>query len=82
MIINRLDELNVLGRPLLIGTSRKSFIGAVLDLEVHQRGIGTLATVAVTALKGAHIVRVHEVAAARQTVDMVDAIINTEELEQ
>jgi dihydropteroate synthase len=79
VIINRLDELNVLERPLLIGTSRKSFIGAVLDLEVHQREIGTLATVAVSALKGAHIVRVHDVAAARQTVDMVDAIINTEE---
>jgi dihydropteroate synthase len=63
----------------LIGTSRKSFIGVVLDLEVHQREIGTLATVAVTALKGAHIVRVHNVAPARQTVDMVDAIINTEE---
>jgi dihydropteroate synthase len=79
VIINRLAELNVLGRPLLIGTSRKSFIGAVLDLEVHQRGIGTLATVAVSALQGAHIVRVHDVAAARQTVDMVDAIINAEE---
>lgn len=82
VIINRLEELNVLGRPLLIGTSRKSFIGAVLDAEVHQRGIGTLATVAVSAFKGAHIVRVHEVAAARQTVDMVDAIINTEAWEQ
>jgi dihydropteroate synthase len=79
VIINRLDELTVLGRPLLIGTSRKSFIGAVLDLEVHQRGVGSLATVAVSALKGAHIVRVHDVAAARQTVDMVDAIINAEE---
>jgi len=79
VIINRLYELNVLGRPLLIGTSRKSFIGAVLDAEVHQRGIGSLATVAVSVLKGAHIVRVHEVASARQAVDMVDAIIHTEE---
>jgi dihydropteroate synthase len=82
VIINRLDELNVLDRPLLIGTSRKSFIGAVLDLEVHQREIGSLATVAVSAFKGAHIVRVHDVAPARQTVDMVDAIINTEDWEQ
>jgi dihydropteroate synthase len=82
VIINRLDELNTLGRPLLIGTSRKSFIGAVLDLEVHQREIGSLATVAVSAFKGAHIVRVHDVAPARQTVDMVDAIINTEDWEQ
>jgi dihydropteroate synthase len=79
LIINRLSELNILGRPLLIGTSRKSFIGAVLGVEVHQRGIGTLASVAVSILKGAHIVRVHDVAPMRQTVDMVDAIINAEE---
>jgi dihydropteroate synthase len=76
VIINRLSELNILGRPLLIGTSRKSFIGAVLDSEVSQRGIGTLASVAVSALKGVHIVRVHDVAPIKQTVDMVDAIIN------
>jgi dihydropteroate synthase len=76
VIINRLEALNTLGRPLLIGTSRKSFIGAVLGAEVHQRGIGTLATVAVSILKGAHIVRVHDVAPMKQTVEMVDAIIN------
>jgi dihydropteroate synthase len=79
LIINRLSELNTLDRPLLIGTSRKSFIGAVLDAEVNQRGIGTLASVAVSILKGAHIVRVHDVAPIKQTVDMVDAIINAEE---
>jgi dihydropteroate synthase len=79
LIINRLSELNILGRPLLIGTSRKSFIGAVLGAEVNQRGIGTLASVAVSILKGAHIVRIHDVASVRQTVDMVDAIINAEE---
>ncbi|MBW2039858.1 MAG: dihydropteroate synthase [Deltaproteobacteria bacterium] len=78
VILNRLGDLNILGRPLLIGTSRKSFIGAVLDLEVHQREIGTLATVAVSAMKGAHIVRAHDVAPTRQVVDMVDAIINEE----
>jgi dihydropteroate synthase len=79
VIINRLNELTILGRPLLVGTSRKSFIGAVLDVDVHQRGIGTLASTAVSALKGAHIVRVHDVAPMKQTVDMVDAIINAEE---
>jgi dihydropteroate synthase len=79
LIINRLSELNTLDRPLLIGTSRKSFIGAVLDAEVNQRGIGTLASVAVSILKGAHIVRVHDVAPIKQTVDMVDANINAEE---
>ena len=76
MIINRLEALNTLGRPLLIGTSRKSFIGAVLNLEMHQREIGTLTTVAVSVFKGAHIVRVHDVAPMKQTVKMVDAIIN------
>lgn len=75
-ILNRLDELAVLERPILIGTSRKSFIGAVLDQEVDQRVIGTLATVAVSVLKGAHIVRVHDVPAIKQTAAMVDAIIN------
>ena len=79
VIINRLNELNILGRPLLIGTSRKSFIGAVLGAEVHQREIGTLASMAVSALKGAHIVRVHDVAPMKQAVDMVDAIINAGE---
>jgi dihydropteroate synthase len=63
----------------LIGTSRKSFIGALLGAEVHQRGVGTLATVAVSVLKGAHIVRVHDVAPMKQAVDMVDAIINARE---
>lgn len=78
VILNRLGDLNILGRPILIGTSRKSFIGAVLDLDVQQRGIGTLATMAVSAMKGAHAVRVHDVAAARQVVDMADAIINAD----
>jgi len=78
MILKRLPELTCLGRPLIIGTSRKSFIGAVLDREVDQRAIGTLATVAVSALKGAHMVRVHDVGPARQAVDMVDAVVNAE----
>jgi dihydropteroate synthase len=78
VILNHLDELTVLERPILIGTSRKSFIGAVLNQEVDQRMIGTLATVAVSTLKGAHIVRVHDVAPIRQTTAMVDAIINLE----
>ena len=78
VILNRLSDLAVLERPIMIGTSRKSFIGALLGLEVHERGTVTLATVAVSALKGAHIVRVHDVAPARPVVDMVDAIISAE----
>jgi dihydropteroate synthase len=77
-ILNRLDELAVLERPILIGTSRKSFIGAVLDQAIDQRMIGTLATVAVSVLRGAHIVRVHDVPAVRETAAMVDAILNPE----
>ncbi|MCJ7665027.1 MAG: dihydropteroate synthase [Desulfobacterales bacterium] len=76
VILNRLDELSALERPILIGTSRKSFIGAVLKQGVEERVIGTLTTVAVSALKGAHIVRVHDVPSVRQTTAMVDAIIN------
>jgi dihydropteroate synthase len=79
LILNRLGELSVLGRPILIGTSRKTFIGKVLGLEVHKRGTGSLATVAVCAMKGAHIVRVHDVAPSRQVVDMVDAVVNAGE---
>ena len=78
VILNRLSDLTVLERPIMIGTSRKSFIGALLGLEVHERGTATLATVAVSALKGAHIVRVHDVAPTRPVVDMVDAIISAE----
>jgi len=77
-ILNRLDELAVLDRPILIGTSRKSFIGSVLNQAVDQRMVGTLATVAVSVLKGAHIVRVHDVPAIRETTALVDAIINPE----
>jgi dihydropteroate synthase len=77
-ILNRLDELAVLDRPILIGTSRKSFIGSVLNQAADQRMVGTLATVAVSVLKGAHIVRVHDVPAIRETTALVDAIINPE----
>lgn len=78
VILNRLNELSVLGRPISVGTSRKSFIGAVLGRDVGDREIGTLASVAVSVVRGAHVVRVHEVAPARQVVDMVDAVSNAE----
>jgi dihydropteroate synthase len=73
-IIRRLQELTVLQRPLLIGTSRKSFIGAALGREVTDRLFGTAATVAVAMMNGAAIFRVHDVRAMRDTVDMVRAI--------
>ncbi|MCH8109260.1 MAG: dihydropteroate synthase, partial [Chloroflexi bacterium] len=60
-ILRRLDEFLVLGRPLLVGMSRKSTIGRVLGLPVDDRVEGTAATVALSIAKGADIVRVHDV---------------------
>jgi len=74
-LLRRLDEIAALGYPVLIGTSRKSFIGKVLDQPVpQQRLYGSLASVAVAAQNGAHLFRVHDVAATRQTVDLAWAI--------
>lgn len=61
--------------PLLIGTSRKSFIGRILNnVSTDERVQGTMATVAISVLKGANIIRVHDVKAAVETVRVVDAI--------
>src|SRR5881296_2318635 len=60
-VMRRLAELGKLGQPILIGTSRKSFIGRLLDLPVGQRLEGTTATVVAAVLHGADIVRVHDV---------------------
>lgn len=76
-LIGRLDQLKSLfpGMPILIGTSRKSFIGKILDnAPVTERLHGTMASVAAAALRGAHIVRVHDVKAAVETVRVADAI--------
>ena len=75
-IINRLPEFQTLNTPILIGTSRKSFIGKILKQDVHRRLMGTAATVTTGILKGAHIMRVHDVKAIAQTVKVTDAIIN------
>ncbi len=76
-LIARLDELALTFTqfPILVGTSRKSFLGHLLDgAPVDERLHGTMATVAVAVLRGAHIVRVHDVSAAVETVRVVDAI--------
>jgi dihydropteroate synthase len=72
--LRRLPELASLERPLLVGPSRKSFIGRVLDLPVGERLMGTAAAVAACVLGGAHIVRVHDVAPMTEVVRMCDAI--------
>jgi len=74
-IINQLGTLKTLGFPLLIGPSRKSFIGRVLQVEVDQRMEGTAATVAVGIARGADIIRVHDVAKMAPVAAMADAIV-------
>jgi dihydropteroate synthase len=74
-MLRRLGELRVLGRPVLVGTSRKSTIGAVLDLPVEERLEGTAATVAVSIANGADIVRVHDVREMARVARMTDAIV-------
>ncbi len=71
-VMRRLTELKELGHPILIGTSRKSFIGKLLDLPVTERLEGTAATVAVAVLRGADIVRVHDVMQMTRVVRAAD----------
>ncbi len=73
-MLARLGELRPLGRPLLVGPSRKSFIGATTGAAVEDRLPGTLAAVAAAVLAGAEFVRVHDVAAARQAALVAAAI--------
>lgn len=73
-ILARLREFSVLGRPVLVGTSRKGFIGNVLGRETDERLFGTAATVAVAVAGGASIFRVHDVREMRDVVDMAFAI--------
>ncbi|MFH1339396.1 MAG: dihydropteroate synthase [Candidatus Omnitrophota bacterium] len=73
-ILNSLKELKVLGCPVLVGPSRKSFIGKLLNLPPQQRLSGTLATLAIAVMNGASIVRVHDVKFAAQAVKIADAI--------
>ena len=77
-LINRLDEIRALGFPVLLGPSRKSFIGYTLDLPADQRLEGTAATVAVGIVRGADIVRVHDVEPLMRVVKMTDALVRTQ----
>jgi dihydropteroate synthase len=75
-ILRRLGELKSLGLPILIGTSRKSFIGTVLgQASASERLYGTAATVAISVSNGASILRVHEVRAMREAADMAQAVL-------
>ncbi|MCJ7575391.1 MAG: dihydropteroate synthase [Dehalococcoidia bacterium] len=87
-VLQRLEELRILGRPILLGSSRKSFIGWVLDLTPEQRSNkvafippgdqrleGTAATIAIGIARGADIVRVHDVKEMARVCKMSDAIV-------
>ena len=76
-IIRNLDQLKELGMPILIGTSRKSFIGRITGGEPEQRLEGTAATVTAAIMNGCHIVRVHDVAAMKKVAAVTDAIVHT-----
>lgn len=77
-LLDRLDEIKGMGYPLLLGTSRKSFIGYTLDLPADQRAEGTAATTAIGILRGADIVRVHDVLINARVATMTDAIVRRE----
>lgn len=74
-IIRQLREFSRFGYPVLVGPSRKSFIGKILDLPVDQRLEGTAAAVAASIMNGANIVRVHDVKEMRRVARVVDAIM-------
>lgn len=76
-LIAELDEFRSMGYPILLGTSRKSFIGYTLDLAPAERMEGTAATVAIGIDRGADIVRVHDVKAMVRVARMTDAIVRT-----
>ena len=71
-VMRRFTELRELGHPILVGTSRKSFIGKLLDLPVTDRLEGTTATVVAAVLRGADIVRVHDVLQMTRAVRVAD----------
>jgi dihydropteroate synthase len=74
-VLSRLSELKALGRPILLGTSRKSMIGLVLDLPADERLEGTAATVALGIANGVDMIRVHDVLQMKRVAKMADAIV-------
>jgi dihydropteroate synthase len=76
-IVNQLDQFKTMGFPILLGTSRKSFIGYTLDLSPEERLEGTAATVAIGIDRGADIVRVHDVKPIVRLAKMTDAIVRS-----
>ncbi|WP_425446700.1 dihydropteroate synthase [Dethiothermospora halolimnae] len=78
IVMSRLGELNDLGYPILLGTSRKSMIGKILDLPPKERVEGTLATTVMGITQGVDIVRIHDVKENVRTAKVTDAIVRSE----
>ena len=79
-ILNRLDEFKDLGKPICVGTSRKSFIGRILNSrDTDGRLAGTIATCTVAIMRGANILRVHDVKEAAEAAAITDSILNSGE---
>jgi dihydropteroate synthase len=74
-LIRRLDEFHDLGCPLLLGVSRKAFIGKLLDAPATERDIGSLGAIAVGLTRGAHIIRTHNVLLAKQLTTIIKAVL-------
>jgi len=74
-IIKNLSQLKELGMPIMVGTSRKAFIGKVTGGEPNERIEGTAATVAAAIINGCHLVRVHDVAAIKKVAAVTDAVV-------
>ncbi|MEM7817092.1 MAG: dihydropteroate synthase, partial [Candidatus Aenigmatarchaeota archaeon] len=76
-IVNELYKFKIFGLPIFLGLSRKSFIGKILNLEVNERLIGTIASTIVAILKGANILRVHDVKETKQAIKMAYEILKS-----
>jgi dihydropteroate synthase len=74
LLVKHLSEFRVLGKPILLGTSRKAFLGKILDAEATDRLEGTLSSIAIGVFNGAHIIRCHDVRQAEKTMAVADAI--------
>lgn len=75
VIIKELKQFSSLNRPIVLGSSRKAFIGHILDNQAHERDTGTMATITAGVMNGAHIIRVHNVKKALETVKVIDAVM-------
>lgn len=75
-ILCDLERLHAMGYPLLVGTSRKRFLGAITGREAHERGAATAATSVVARQKGAAIFRVHDIEVNKDALCVADAVIN------